>query len=172
MYLHSHIPSRTYTTRWQIHTGVKSQDRLSVRGRNPRGHTRLLPTAHMELLAPKSVRAAGLIPRAEGEGQGVGKARTADSLPHLPSGDPQVRKRGGWNAAWRLTTRSPLETTEKCTDGCSAVITTSNIRESIGYLNPNRNRKWSEVDMNLCCTWAPQMWQITCERQLLLLTKS
>lgn len=80
--------------RWHIHTAVMSQDRLSVRGRNPRGHTRLLPTAHMELLAPKSVRAAGLIPRAEGEGQGVGKARTADSLPHLPPGDPQVRERG------------------------------------------------------------------------------
>lgn len=124
--------------RWHIHTAVMSQDRLSVRGRNPRGHTRLLPTAHMELLAPKSVRAAGLIPRAEGEGQGVGKARTADSLPHLPPGDPQVRERGEkWNASWRLTTRSPLETTENCTDGCSAVIATRDVGASTGYPNPN-----------------------------------
>lgn len=85
--IYTHVYPCTHT---HMRTAVMSQDGLSVRGRNPGGHTLLLPTAHMELLAPISVRAAGLIPRAEGEVQGVGKARTADSLlPISPLATPR-----------------------------------------------------------------------------------
>lgn len=143
----------TYTWRWSHRTGCLS-------GAGILEDTRVCcPRPIWSCWRPKASEQPDSFPGQKVRGRGLGRQGQLTACPISPLATPRWGRGGKMERVLETDHSLTSRDHRKLHRWVRCCHHNKKYWESTGYPNLNGIRKRPEVDLNLCCTWAPTMWQ-------------